>query len=449
MSKIITLKRGLNVNLQGLAELTISQASRTALFAVKPTDFFNLTPKLNVKVGDEVKAGSELFYDKYRPEIKFTSPVSGKVSEIRRGERRKLLEVVVEASSTDEFVEFKKGSPKEMSREDIVNNLLESGMWPVIRQRPYNIIANKDNSPKAIYISGFDSAPLAADVNLLLKDNLGEFQTGLDALGKLTEGNVHFSLDATKDNQKLENLTGVEYHYFKGAHPAGNVGVQIHHIAPINKGEIVWVINPQDVVLIGRLFNEGAYRPEIKIALAGSELKSTQYYSILKGSSIKGLVENNLVQDNVRVISGNVLTGTHIMKEGFLGYYDSTVSVIPEGDYFEMFGWAKLGFGKFSTSRSYWSWLTPKKKYALDTNVHGGVRAFVMSGQYEKVLPMDIYPVHLLKAILVEDIDQMEQLGIYEISEEDFALCDVVCTSKIEAQNIVRQGMEIMIRELG
>lgn len=447
MSKIITLKKGLNINLKGKAEETISQAPRSTLYAVKPTDFFNLTPKLTVKVGDEVKAGSALFYNKYNPDVKFTSPVSGKVVEVRRGERRTILEVVVEAGQSDDYVEFKKGDPSGLSKEDLIATLLESGMWPTIRQRPYDIAANPLDKPKAIFISGFDSAPLAADVSFLLQNNKEEFQKGVDVLQKLTEGKVHLSLDANAKKQVLENISGVEYHHFKGVHPAGNVGIQVHHIDPVNKGEIVWMINPQDVALMGRLFMEGRYRPEINMALVGSEVEKTQYFTLLKGASVKGLIENNLKQDNVRIISGNVLTGEKVLKEGFIGYYDSTVSVIPEGDYEEPFGWATLGIGKLSPSRSYFSWLTPKKEYSLDTNFHGGVRAFVLSDQYDKVFPMDIMPVQLLKAIIVEDIDLMEQLGIYEVSPEDFALCEYICVSKIEAQDVVQKGLELMIKE--
>lgn len=449
MSKIITLKKGLNIHLKGKAAPSMSKAERTSFFAVKPTDFFNLSPKMIAKVGDEVKVGSALFYDKYKPEVKFTSPVSGKVSEIRRGERRKILEVVVEAAPSDEYLEFRKGSPKELSKEEISSNMLASGIWPSIRQRPYNIIANPADKPKAIFISGFDTAPLAADIAYVLQNKEKEFQTGIDALSKLTEGKIHFSLSPSDHNEHLKNFTGIEYHYFKGPHPAGNVGVQIHHIDPINKGELIWVIHPQDVVIIGKLFIEGKYMPEIGMALCGSELENTQYYEILKGSSVENLLANNLKQENVRVISGNVLTGEKIAKEGFLGYYHNSVTVIPEGDYFEMFGWATLGFGKHSATRAFWSWLNPKKEYRLDTNYHGGERAFIFTGQYDKVVPMDIYPVPLLKSILIEDIDQMEQLGIFEISDEDFALCDYVCTSKIEAQEIVRKGIEIMIKELG
>ena len=449
MSKIIKIKKGLNIKLKGKAENIFEKTEMAKKFAIKPTDFQNLTPKLAVKIDDEVKAGSPLFYDKYNPEILFTSPVSGKVSAIKRGERRRILEVEIDANSSIEYEEFKKGNPLDLSETEIKEKLLKSGIWPFIKQRPYGVTANPNTKPKAIFISSFDTAPLAPDLDLVLQGEEENLQTGINALSKLTEGKIHLGINANfPQTGVFKNLKNVEYHKFSGLHPAGNVGIQIHHISPINKNEIVWTINPQDIVIIGKLFNKGIFDANRIISVAGSEVKNPRYYHTIIGSSITPIVQNNVLSDNVRYISGNILTGTRIASAGYIGYYDSSLTIIPEGNHYEFFGWATPGFKKFSVSKTFFSWLTPNKEYKLDTNFHGGRRAFVFSDDYEKVFPMDILPVHLLKSILVEDIDKMEQLGIYEVIEEDMALCEFVCTSKFEVQETLRKGINLMIKEL-
>jgi Na+-transporting NADH:ubiquinone oxidoreductase subunit A len=449
MSISVKLKKGLDIRLKGTAEKKLVTAIDSAFYGVKPVDFPGLTPKLNVKQGDKVSAGSPLFHDKIRPEIIFTSPVSGKVLSIIRGDRRKLLEIVLEKEG-DDFIDFGKTDPSGLSREQIKERLLKSGLWPAVRQRPYNIVANPNDSPDAIFISGFDTSPLAPDYNFIA-DNLSatNFNGGISALKKLTEGNVHLILNSKLNpSELLKRAAGVEISHFSGPHPAGNVGVHIHHIRPINKGDKVWTVNLQDVFAIGRLFEEGVYRHDRIIALTGSEVLNPQYYKVRSGVSVSALVKDNVKTGKLRYISGNVLTGTRIEADGYLGYYDSQVSVIPEGDYFEFFGWIKPGADKFSFSKTFLSSFFPRRSYNMDTNLHGGERAFVMTGQYEKVVPMDIYPMQLLKAILAEDIDMMENLGIYEIAEEDFALCEFICPSKIEIQAIVRKGLELMIKEM-
>jgi Na+-transporting NADH:ubiquinone oxidoreductase subunit A len=450
MSKVIKIKKGLNIKLKGSAEKVLEKTEQASKFAIKPTDFQNLTPKLTVKIDDEVKAGSPLFFDKYQPEVLFTSPVSGKVSAINRGERRKILEVVVDATSSIEYEDFGKADPETLSEEQIKEKLLKSGTWSLIIQRPYGVVANPKSSPKAIYISGFDSAPLAPDFDFSLQGEEKNLQSGIDVLNKLTEGKVHLSLNAEYPTTGIfKDLKNVEYHHFTGPHPAGNVGIQIHNICPINKDDVVWTVSPNEVVIIGRLFNEGKYDAHKVIALAGSEVKNPRYYKVIAGTSISNLVKDHVENNNVRFISGNVLTGTKVEKNGYLGSFSNMVTVIPEGDFYEFFGWIAPGFKKFSAAKSYPTYLFPKKQYKLHTNLNGGKRAFVFSGEYEKVLPMDILPVHLLKSILVDDIDKMEQLGIYEIIEEDLALCEFVCTSKIEVQSILRNGINSMIKELG
>ncbi|MBN1251791.1 MAG: Na(+)-translocating NADH-quinone reductase subunit A [Bacteroidales bacterium] len=448
MSNIIKIKKGLDINLEGKAEKVIIDIPKSVNYAVKPTDFEGLTPKLLVKPGNKVKAGTSLFFDKYKPEIMFTSPVSGVVAEIIRGERRRILEVVVKADDEIDYQVFKKANPNTLSLEEIKENILKSGFWPTIRQRPFAIIANPKDTPDAIYISGFDSAPLAPDYEFILKDQLNDFQTGIDALKKMTNGKVNLSLHIKKNNSGLlKNTKNVDFHEFSGPHPVGAIGVQINHIKPLNKGEVVWYINPFDVAKIGKLFNEGIFDASKIIALTGSEVQKAQYYNIIDGAEILSFVKDNIREGNLRFISGNVLTGEKLDKTNFLGYYDYQITVIPEGNQSEFLGWGTPGFGKFSMTRTFFSWLTPKKEFKLDSNLHGGLRPFVVTGELEKVFPMNIFPMQLLKAILIEDIDLMEQLGIYEVAEEEFALCEVVNTSKIEIQKIVRKGINIMIKE--
>jgi Na+-transporting NADH:ubiquinone oxidoreductase subunit A len=449
MSLSVKLKKGLDIRLKGTAEKILSEEVFPTLYGVKPVDFPGLIPKLNVKSGDIVSAGSPLFHDKLRTGILFTSPVSGKVINILRGDRRKLLEVVVEKDG-DGFIDFGKADPSGLSREDVKEKLLKSGLWPSVRQRPYNIVANPDDVPGAIFISGFDTAPLACDYNFILENlSATNFRSGIKALKKLSDGKINLVLNGKGDSPDiLKSASDVEISYFSGPHPAGNVGIHIHHISPINKGELIWTVNLQDVFAIGRLFDEGIYRNERIVALTGSEVLHPKYYKLRSGASILPLVDNNVKPGNLRYISGNVLTGATIQRDGFLGYYDSQVTVIPEGNYFEFFGWMMPGLEKFSFSKTFASTLFPRKNYNMDTNFHGGERAFVMTGLYEKVVPMDIYPMQLLKAIMAEDIDMMENLGIYEIAEEDFALCEYICPSKIEIQSIVRKGLDMMVREM-
>lgn len=449
MSEAIRIRKGLDIKLKGKADKIFVKAPRSKTYAVKPVDFHSLTPKIVAKPCVEVKVGSTLFYDKYHPEIKFTSPVSGIVQSIVRGDRRRIIEVVIEDDGKDTAETFLKGDPASLNREQIVENLLESGLWPAIHQRPYDVIASPADSPKAIFISGFDTAPLAPDFDFIMKDMEEDFQIGITALAKLTAGKVHLGLDARYPAARTyTGAKNVEIHYFSGPHPAGNVGTQIHKVSPINKGEIVWTVKPQDVVAIGRLFKTGKYDPSVIVALAGSEVTKPVYYKIIRGAQITSITEGNIRQENVRYISGNVLAGKKITNEGYVGFSDSMVTVIPEGDYYEMFGWITPGLNKFSVSRSFFSWLTPGKEYELDTNLHGGERAFVMTGEYEKVVPMDIFPVQLLKSIIIEDIDKMEQLGIYEVIEEDLALCEFVCTSKTPVQSILRKGLTMLRKEL-
>ncbi len=447
MSKQIRIKKGLDLKLSGSADKT-TKPLNLKNYALKPTDFHGLFPKLMVRVGDKVKAGSPVFFNKYRDNIIFTSPVSGTVTDVIRGEKRKMLEIRIEADGQDSYESFKQADPKSLKKEEVIDQLLKSGVWPLIRQRPYNVIANPSEQPKAIFITGFDTAPLAADVDYILAGKEKEFQVGLDALSMISDAKIQLNLGPNSNAAALTGAKGVEINNISGPHPAGNVGIQIHHIDPINKGDIVWTLNAADVLTIGTLFLEGKYNPEKLIALVGSEINQPQYYQIKAGAEVSGILESQLKQDNIRIISGNVLTGTKVEKSGYLSYYHHTITVIPEGNSYSFFGWLIPSPKIFSFYRTAFSWLTPNKVYSLDTNLNGGERAFVFTGQLEKVLPMDIFPIQILKSIMVEDIDQMEQLGIYELDEEDFALCEYISTSKIEMQELIRKGLDIMRIEM-
>jgi len=450
MSNVIKLKKGLDIPIKGEPADILENIPMPETFAIKPADFQGLVPKLRVKVGDKVKGGTALFVDKYLPEIQYVSPVSGEVVAINRGERRKILEVVVKADQDNLSEDFPKADPKELSDGDIKGELLRSGLWPAIKSRPYGIVAKPADQPKAIFISCFDSSPIAPDFDFVFKDESEAWQTGINALKKLTSGKIYLGLSVKKENIIFAKTEGVEINYFDGPHPSGNVGIQIHAILPLNKGEIVWTLQPQGVIMIGRLFLTGKYDASRIIALVGSEVKDPRYYQFWMGGCLCGLLKTKLSKQKGRVISGNVLTGTTSGSEDFLGFYDNMVSVIPEGNYYEMFGWALPGFDKYSPSRTFFSWLrSGRNKYVFNSNTHGEERAFVLTDEYDKVLPMDILPVYLLKAILVNDIEAMEQLGIYEVIEEDLALCEYVCTSKINVQSIVRKGINSMIKELG
>jgi Na+-transporting NADH:ubiquinone oxidoreductase subunit A len=451
MGKFIRLKRGFDISLAGKAAPTIASSEQPEVFAIKPTDFHGIyMPKLLVKEGDNVKAGSPLFHDKKHEEIVFTAPVSGEVVEIRRGEKRKLLEVKILADRTVEHVSFNKYSVSDiihMKRETAQKQLLESGAWVNIIQRPFGIVADPSETPKSIFISGFDTHPLAPDYNILFKGQEQFFQSGIQILKKFTEGLIHLNVHSEKEiGQVFSQTQGIDLNKFSGPHPAGCVGVQIHHIDPINKGEIVWTINPAGVIQIGKLFLNGVLDTSRIIALTGSEVKKPQYYKTYVGASIKKFVDNNLNSGHVRFISGNVLTGTQIPSDGFVGFYDHQVTVIPEGDYYEFMGWISHTPKKLSFQRAWGllSFLNPKREFVLDTNTHGEERAFVQTGIFERVTPMDILPGFLIKSIIAEDFDEMEALGIYEVIEEDLALCDFVDVSKHNIQAILREGIELL-----
>lgn len=449
MSKTIKLKKGFDINLKGKADKKVADVAQPATFAIKPTDFQGLErPKLMVNEGDTVKAGTPLFFNKKDERVKFTSPVSGEVVEINRGAKRKILEVKILADKENQYEDYNSYSVPDLNnldKEAAQKQLLDSGAWVNIIQRPYGIIANPDETPKAIFISAFDSSPLAPDYDFIFKRQEQYLQAGIDVLAKFTTGQIHLTIDAKGEVSTLfGSVKNVQFNKISGPHPAGNVGVQIHHIDPINKGEIAWTVNPWGVMLIGKLFLDGKYDTSKTIAVAGSEVKTPQYFKTYAGASIKNLIADNLNSDNVRFISGNVLTGEKIGEEGYLGYYDQLLTVIPEGDYYEFFGWILPTTKKLSFHRAIGLLGNTSKEHVVDTNVHGEPRAFVQTGVFEKVTPMDILPTYLLKAILAEDFDEMESLGIYEVIEEDLALCEFVDVSKHDVQGILREGLDLI-----
>ena len=448
MSEEIRLKKGLNIQLIGASEQVYSTSEVAKTYELKPTDFHELTPKLTVKIGDKVKAGTILFVDKYNERVKFCSPVSGEVIDIVRGEKRRILKVVIISDIEIEYEDLNSENTTGLSREKIIDKMCSNGVWPFVRQKPYDVIANPLDTPKSIFISAFNSEPIAIDNDFALYGKEELFQYGLDIITKLTSGITHLNIDGYSNPSKVfADAKGVQVNRISGMHPSGNVGVQIHHIDPINKDDIIWYLSPQDVITIATLFKDGKYDVSRVIAVSGSQIKNPRYYRTIAGASILNFLKDNLNEGKTRVISGNVLTGKKIDENGTLGFYDYQITAIPEGDESEFLGWIAPGLNKFSASRTFLSWLSPSKKYNLDANLHGEERSYVMTGEYEKVLPMDIYPNQLIKAIMIEDIELMENLGIYEVSPEDFALCEFVCTSKIEVQKIIRHGLDLVRKE--
>ncbi|TVZ48599.1 Na(+)-translocating NADH-quinone reductase subunit A [Olleya sp. Hel_I_94] len=451
MSNDIKIKKGLDIKLVGAAEKVTENAIVSNYYSIRPEDFHQVTPKLMAKEGDKVKAGQPVFYDKSNEAVKFVSPVSGQIIEVARGEKRKILSVKIQADKEQEFQDYGKLDLNSANAEAIKSRLLESGCWAFVKQRPYDVIANPANMPKAIFISAYASAPLVADLDYVLQGKEAELQAAVTALSKLTNGKVHVSV-AKNGNSPLAGLSDITLHKVSGPHPSGNVGTQINKIDPVNKGEVVWTVNAQDLVIIGELLLTGRFNAERIVALVGSSVKKPRYFKTKLGSEIATMVYDNGVgkNGNDRIISGNVLTGKQVKPDGNLDYYSNTISVIPEGDDYEFFGWNKPVFNKVSTSRALtFSWLTPNKKFDLNTNTNGEHRAFVITGSYEEVFPLDIFPMQILKACMYKDLDEMEALGMYEVAPEDFALTEFVCVSKQPHQKIIREGLDLMLKEIG
>ncbi|MEN0046801.1 MAG: Na(+)-translocating NADH-quinone reductase subunit A [Bacteroidota bacterium] len=448
--KMVRLSKGHDILLDGSAEGE-PKAIAVKSFAVQPKNFIGMSPipKMIVEVGQKVLAGEELFFDKKRPEIKYVAPVSGEVVAVNRAEKRSIAEVIILADKEVEYKAFEAPSLDGATREIIVNFLLETGAWTMIRQRPYNIPAEHDVAPRDIFVSTFDSAPLAPNSNIIVEGQQAEFQKGLDVLKQLTDGKVYLGLDASEDTPPSSIFTeaaGVEKYYFKGKHPAGNVGVQIHHIQPMAAGDVVWTLGVQEVITLGKLFLYNRFDASRILVVAGaeSELNEPQYLKTYIGANIGELVKDNIKHDNIRLVSGDVLSGQQKASEQFLNYYDDQVTVLAEGDDYELFGWLLPVTPRPSISNTFPNFIFPNQKFVANTNTHGEKRAFVVSSDYEQVMPMDVYVQPLMKAIMVNDFERMEGLGLAELVEEDVALCEFVCTSKMPLQKILREGLDEM-----
>ncbi len=448
MTKIIKLHRGLDINLAGKAELKYRSVAGGGVYAVQPGDFVGVKPKVVVAEGDRVKAGDALFVNKDYPEVKFASPVSGTVMMVERGERRKVLAIHVEADAKQEYADYGRKDAKAMNAAEVKEALLEAGLFGYINQLPYAVSTNPSTEPKAIFVSALRDMPLAGDFEFELQDQEADFQTGLTALSKIAT--TYLGIGVKQTNKALVDAKDVEIVAFQGKCPAGNVGVQVNNIDPVNKGEVVWTVEPTTVIFIGRLLNSGKVDLRRTVAIAGSEVVEPCYVEMTVGQQLATVLEGNIKEGDtpLRIINGNPLTGVMASKESFLGAHTSEVTVIPDGEgNHEIFGWIMPRFKDFSVNRSYFSWLCGKKEYRLDTRIKGGERHMIMSGEYDSVLPMDIYGEYLIKAIIAGDIDKMEQLGIYEVSPEDFALAEFVDSSKLELQHIVREGLDMLRKE--
>ena len=452
MSKNIVLKKGLDLPVTGEAELRLSKSASPDIVAIEPACFKGFTPRLLVKEGDRVLCGSPVMADKKNPDILFASPASGTVKEISRGEKRKLLAVLIQADEKQECLDFGAKDPSGLDAARIKAALLESGLWPFIIQRPYGILADPASTPKAIFVSAFSTAPLAASPEFTLGDRMADLQKGVDALAKLTPGGVHISLNAKNcATTPFAGLKNATFHVFEGKHPAGNVGVQISHVCPIVKGDTVWTVSMEGLAAIGHLFAKGNYCVRRKVAVTGPAAIEPNYMEVLPGTPMRVFASHfGGDSEGVRIISGDILTGRTVGEKGYLGFFDNQVTILREGTEKELLGWINpLRFNLFSNDRSYFSWLLPKKKYDMDTNLHGGPRAFVMGDSYYgKVLPMDIYPLYLIKACLAGDIDKMEKFGIYEVLPEDLAICEFTDPSKNNIQDIVAKGIDLMLKEM-
>lgn len=440
------LRKGLDIHLEGKAEHTKVAATRRDMYALCPHSFPGLTPKVLVREGDRVKAGTPLFADKACPEVTFASPVSGTVCSVARGDRRKLLSVAVKADAHDDYEQLGAANPAGLSGDEVKAKLLQAGLFGYINQRPYDVTARPTDTPKGIYVSALRDKPLAADFMFEYADNEEEFQAGLTALSRIAPTYLGIGTGQTA----LQALGNVEVNVFDGPCPAGNVGVQINHIDPVNKGEVVWTVDPTAVIFFGRLFLTGRVDLRRLVAVCGANVERPVYMEALVGTPISAMLEGRIdTAKHNRIIDGNVLTGQKDSLEGYLGAHSSELTVIPEGDDCdETLGWIMPRLKEFSVNRSYFSWLMPRRKeYNLDARVKGGERHMIMSGEYDRVLPMDIYPEYLIKAIISGDIDKMEQLGIYEVAPEDFALCEFVDSSKLELQRLVREALLMLRKE--
>ena len=448
MEPLYKIKKGLDIMLEGAAEQQLAVCPLAETYAVKPADFNGIVPKLAVKEGCSVKAGDPLFVDKATEKIAVVSPVSGTVKAIERGERRKLLRICIESDGKQDYKSFNAPDLEKASGEEVHVLMLEAGMAAFLRQRPYDVIADPEQKPKSIFVSAFSTMPLAADFSFVAKGREGDFKTGIAALSRIAP--VYVGINPQQINSELLPITHAKVSVFSGPNPAGNVGVQINHIDPVNKGETVWTMGAEHVIMLGELFRTGKVNLPRRIAVAGSMITAPAYVETLIGAPMTSIIGDKIKgTGHVRIIGGNPLVGERSGMDDYLGAFCTEVCAIPEGDDVnEAFGWIMPRLNQFSTSRSYFSWLFGKsKKYDLDCRIKGGERHIIMSGEYDRVFPMDIYAGYLIKAIITGDIDRQEALGIYEVAPEDFAVAEFVDSSKLELQKIVREGLDLLRKE--
>ncbi|MGV4530111.1 Na(+)-translocating NADH-quinone reductase subunit A [Ornithobacterium rhinotracheale] len=451
MSKDIRISKGLDIKLVGEADKIVSEAVESKEYAIVPDDFHGIIPRLIKREGDQVKAGEAVFHSKMDDKILFPSPVSGTVKEVRRGEKRKILAIVVEPDGANTSLEFTPLDLSKATAEEVKQRLLEGGCWPFVKQRPYDVIANPEETPKAIFISGYNSAPLAPDADYLVEGKERELQAAIDALGKLTSGKIHLTIGKDSGASAFSKLNGMELHKAYGPHPVGNVSTQIAKVDPINKGERIWVVKPEDLVTIGDFLLTGKLNLTKLIAVNGGQVENPKYVRAKAGAKLEDVLAQVTIKgDNNRIIKGNPISGEKATAQDYVGAYTNQVVILEEGNDYDFFGWALPRANKFSVLRAnMFSFLSPNKKYNLSTNTNGEQRAFVLTGEYEKVFPLDIYPMQLLKSCLYKDLDEMEALGIYEVAPEDFALTEFICVSKIPHQQIIREGLDVMNKEVG
>jgi Na+-transporting NADH:ubiquinone oxidoreductase subunit A len=448
--KKIQTRRGAKLSLKGEAEKIFTKTPPSTTFALKPDDFFGIIPKLLKKEGESVSAGEAVFFSKKDPDIKFVSPVSGVIQSVQRGARRKIEKIIIEEKPSAKVISHNTKNWQRLSREELQNLLLESGNWPFLHQRPYGTIANPEDTPKAIFVSTFNTSPLSPDFDFILNKNIEAFQEGISVLNKLVDQEVFLGSDALHSGI-FEHLSGVQHYTIQGPHPAGNLSLHIQKLTPLNMGERVWTIQPEDVANLGRFMQTGQYSAQRTVAITGNAVSQPKYLITKQGAELQPILSDfDISSLQNRIINGDVLTGTISSSDGHLGFYNNQITVIPEGNEYRMLGWLPFKDNHvLSLSNTSFSRLFKKKGFEVNTNLNGEERALVVTGEMEKIFPLDIYPLQLLKACMVEDIEKMEALGIYEVVPEDFGLIDYANTSKIEAQEIIRQGIELMINEVG
>ena len=449
MSKGIRITKGLSIKIKGSPKNQIENLPLASTYAFNLNDFHLHFPKLILREGDSVKRGTPIFYAKSNEKLKFVSPVSGTIKEIVRGERRKIHNIIIDSDGKDNFVKHKPPVLENSSPQELIGFLLEAGVWPLINQRPFDIIADPNISPKATHISCFDSSPLSVDYEFMMNDRLSDIKAGLDCLNKIVKGELYLGLNSCQELFQKE-FSNYKINLFDGPHPSGNVGVQIHHVNPINIGEVVWTLKLEDVAVIGKLISTGEYVPDRTIAVTGPPVKNPKYFYLRTGANIDSVI-NKVEIDNksdVRFINGDVLSGYKVDSKGYIGHYNNKLSVLKEGNQYRLFGWIPFINNTVpSIYKTSFSWLFSNKEKDYDTNLNGEERAFVVTGEMESLFPMDIYPMQLIKECMIGDIEKMEKLGIYEVSPEDFGLIDYSSSSKIEAQTIIRQGLDYIYKE--